>query len=82
MAEEYAVQMLAAAQCFFEQFDAFDGTLTLCRQLGTAEREPQFFQPLVVAAGDGAQAVRLLASSHGLRVLLHGLGSKCRIRSG
>jgi len=29
--------MLAAAQCFFEQLDAFDGTLALGSQLGAAE---------------------------------------------
>jgi hypothetical protein len=51
--------MLAAAQCFFQQLDAFDGALTLGSQFGAAECLPQFFQPLVVAAGDGAQTVRL-----------------------
>jgi hypothetical protein len=70
--------MLAAAQCFFEQLDTFDGTLTLGSQFGAAESQAQFFQPLVVAASDGAQAVRLMASSHGLRVLLHGLVPRSR----
>jgi hypothetical protein len=65
--------MQAAAQCFVEQLTAFDGTLPLGRQFGAAECEPQFFQPLVVAAGDGAQTIRSTTRSRGLRVLLHGL---------
>ena len=58
-AEEHALQMQAAAQCFFEQFDAFDGALAVRGQFGAAECQPQFLQPLVVAAGDGPQTVRL-----------------------
>src|ERR1019366_8974881 len=81
-AEEYALQMLTAAQRFFEQLDAFDGTLTLGGQLGPAECEPQLFQPLVVAAGHGTQTVRLVASSSGLRVLLHRLVPGSGLSSG
>ncbi len=57
--------MLAAAQRFFQQFDAFDGALTLGSQFGAAESLAQFFQPLVVTAGNGAQTVCLSASSSG-----------------
>src|SRR5260370_27921811 len=63
--------MLAAAQRFFEQLDAFDGALSLGSQLGAAEGETQVFQPLVVAAGDGTQTAGLMVSSRGFCILLH-----------
>src|ERR1700732_793526 len=63
--------MLAAAQCLFKQFDAFDGAFSLGSQFGAAECDPQFFQPLVVAAGDGTQTAGFISSLRGLCVLLH-----------
>jgi hypothetical protein len=43
--------MPAVAQRFFDQFDAFNGALTLRSQLGAAEGEAQFFQARVVTTG-------------------------------
>ena len=42
-------------------------------EFGAAEGHAQFFEPLIVAAGDGTQAIRLTVSSRGLRLLLHRL---------
>jgi hypothetical protein len=67
--------MLAAAQRFLQQLYTFNGTLTLSRQFGPAERLPQFFQPLVMTAGNEAQTVCLSATSN-LHLLLHGLVPK------
>jgi hypothetical protein len=65
--------MLAAVQCFFDDFDTFDGTFAPLSQCGAVERHAQFLQALVVTAGDRAQTVALSLSLRRLRVLLHEL---------
>ena len=55
-AEENAFQVLAVAEGFFEQFDAFDGALAFGGEFGAAEGLAQVFEACIVASGDRAEA--------------------------